>query len=359
MKKKKLIIISVIFFTMAFVFLQINRYMLNKDNKGSVLENTNNSQENINKQDNEENHNKEDSGKKENNSSQINADKNLEEKNNQIKSEANSNNNSIKNNNSATNNNSSKQNSGGNQTSSANENKSNNNTKKDDTSILDSKLSSKYPAIAKVSGKEITKGKTKNGFTITEIAGITYIDGIMMVNKTYGLPSDYLPVDTVEDSKGKTNTCNKCINKLAYSSFATMKADAAALGLNIYIASGYRPYVSQENIYNRYVKRDGKKAADTYSARPGYSEHQTSYTFDLNSINDSFAKTNEGKWVNENAYLYGFIIRFPKGKDSYTGYKYESWHLRYVGYDLARKLYNNGNWISLEEYFGVDSKYQD
>ena len=359
MKKKKLIIISVIFFTMAFVFLQINRYMLNKDNKGSVLENTNNSQENINKQDNEENHNKEDSGKKENNSIQINADKNLEEKNNEIKSEANSNNNSIKNNNSATNNNSSKQNSGGNHNSSASENKSNNNTKKDDTSILDSKLSSKYPAIAKVSGKEITKGKTKNGFTITEIAGITYIDGIMMVNKTYGLPSDYLPVDTVEDSKGKTNTCNKCINKLAYSSFATMKADAAALGLNIYIASGYRPYVSQENIYNRYVKRDGKKAADTYSARPGYSEHQTSYTFDLNSINDSFAKTNEGKWVNENAYLYGFIIRFPKGKDSYTGYKYESWHLRYVGYDLARKLYNNGNWISLEEYFGVDSKYQD
>ena len=359
MKKKKLIIISVIFFTMAFLFLQINRYMLNKDNKGSVLENTNNSQENINKQDNEENHNKEDSGKKENNSSQINADKNLEEKNNEIKSEANSNNNSIKNNNSATNNNSSKQNSGSNHNSSANENKSNNNTKKDNTSILDRKLSSKYPAIAKVSGKEITKGKTKNGFTITEIAGITYIDGIMMVNKTYGLPSDYLPVDTVEDSKGKTNTCNKCINKLAYSSFATMKADAAALGLNIYIASGYRPYVSQENIYNRYVKRDGKKAADTYSARPGYSEHQTSYTFDLNSINDSFAKTNEGKWVNENAYLYGFIIRFPKGKDSYTGYKYESWHLRYVGYDLARKLYNNGNWISLEEYFGVDSKYQD
>ena len=359
MKKKKLIIISVIFFTMAFLFLQINRYMLNKDNKGSGLENTNNSQEKINKQDNEENHNKEDSGNKENNSSQINADKNLEEKNNEIKSEANSNNSSIKDNNSANNNNSSKQNSGGNHNSSANENKSNNNTKKDDTSILDRKLSSKYPAIAKVSGKEITKGKTKNGFTITEIAGITYIDGIMMVNKTYGLPSDYLPVDTVEDSKGKTNTCNKCINKLAYSSFATMKADAAALGLNIYIASGYRPYVSQENIYNRYVKRDGKKAADTYSARPGYSEHQTSYTFDLNSINDSFAKTNEGKWVNENAYLYGFIIRFPKGKDSYTGYKYESWHLRYVGYDLARKLYNNGNWISLEEYFGVDSKYQD
>ena len=363
MKKKKLIIISVIFFTMAFLFLQINRYMLNKDNKGSVLENTNNSQENINKQDNDENHNKENSGNKENDSSKINADNKSEEKNKEIKSEANSNNDSIKNNNSASNNNSSKQNNGSshssNNNSSASENKSNNNTKKDDTSTLDNKLSLKYPAIAKVRGTEITKGKTKNGFTITEIAGITYIDGIMMVNKTYGLPSDYLPVDTVEDSRGKTNTCNKCINKLAYSSFATMKADAQALGLNIYIASGYRPYVSQENIYNRYVKRDGKKAADTYSARPGYSEHQTSYTFDLNSINDSFAKTNEGKWVNENAYLYGFIIRFPKGKDSYTGYKYESWHLRYVGYDLAKKLYNNGNWISLEEYFGVDSKYQD
>ena len=181
----------------------------------------------------------------------------------------------------------------------------------------------------------------------------------MMVNKTYGLPESYIPVDTKESCIGKTGTCNKCINKTAYEAFNKMRADASSIGLNIYIASGYRPYVGQESIYNRYIKRDGKEAADTYSARPGYSEHQTSYSFDLNSITDSFIKTKEGLWVNDNAYLYGFIIRFPKGKDSITGYKYEPWHLRYVGYDLAKKLYNNGDWISLEEYFGVDSKYQD
>jgi D-alanyl-D-alanine carboxypeptidase len=97
--------------------------------------------------------------------------------------------------------------------------------------------------------------------------------------------------------------------------------------------------------------------ADTYSARPGHSEHQTGLCFDLNSIDDSFAYTNEGKWVNNNAHLYGFIIRYPKGKESITGYQYESWHLRYVGKDLANKLYNDGNWLTMEEYYGLSSKY--
>ena len=220
-------------------------------------------------------------------------------------------------------------------------------------------LSKIYPKLKVIDGQRVSIGTTKNGFSIYTVNDVYYIDDIMMVNKTYGLPDSYIPVDTKESCIGKTSTCNKCINKTAYEAFNKMRADASSIGLNIYIASGYRPYVGQESIYNRYVKRDGKEAADTYSARPGYSEHQTSYSFDLNSITDSFIKTKEGLWVNDNAYLYGFIIRFPKGKDSITGYKYEPWHLRYVGYDLAKKLYNNGDWISLEEYFGVDSKYQD
>lgn len=220
-------------------------------------------------------------------------------------------------------------------------------------------LSKIYPKLKVIDGQRVSIGTTKNGFSIYTVNDVYYIDDIMMVNKTYGLPESYIPVDTKESCIGKTSTCNKCINKTAYEAFNKMRADASSIGLNIYIASGYRPYVGQESIYNRYVKRDGKEAADTYSARPGYSEHQTSYSFDLNSITDSFIKTKEGLWVNDNAYLYGFIIRFPKGKDSITGYKYEPWHLRYVGYDLAKKLYNNGDWISLEEYFGVDSKYQD
>ena len=224
---------------------------------------------------------------------------------------------------------------------------------------VEKNLSKIYPKLKVIDGQRVSIGTTKNGFSIYKVNDVYYIDDIMMVNKTYGLPESYIPVDTKESCIGKTSTCNKCINKTAYEAFNKMRADASSIGLNIYIASGYRPYVGQESIYNRYIKRDGKEAADTYSARPGYSEHQTSYSFDLNSITDSFIKTKEGLWVNDNAYLYGFIIRFPKGKDRITGYKYEPWHLRYVGYDLAKKLYNNGDWISLEEYFGVDSKYQD
>ena len=137
-----------------------------------------------------------------------------------------------------------------------------------------------------------------------------------------------------------------------------MRSDAAALGLNLWVQSGYRSYERQEYLYNNYVARDGKTAADTYSARPGHSEHQSGYAFDLNTITDAFANTKEGKWVDDNAYKYGFVIRYPKGKEGATGYKYESWHLRYVGKDLAEKLYNNGDWISMEEYFGIDSQYK-
>ena len=178
----------------------------------------------------------------------------------------------------------------------------------------------------------------------------------MIVNKTYALGKEYIPKATHEKVTG--DLCYSCINNIAFDNWKIMKSDASAIGLDIYIASGYRSYKKQEEIYNRYVREDGIDLADTYSARPGHSEHQSGFSFDLNSINDSFAATNEGKWVNENAYLYGYIIRYPKGKEHITGYKYEPWHLRYVGLDLAKKLYNNGKWITMEEYFGIDSKYK-
>ena len=335
MKKKKIIKVAVIFLMGAVLFLTINKYMLNKDNKKENLDNNN-----VKEPDNNDN-----------NKAPAN-DKVWDEKNKEV----NNNTNDSKNNNSDTNN---KKNDANNEVSKDKDDdkkeQSSNNKQED----IDTKLTKAYPLLDKIRGEKIDKGTTSKGFKITEINGVTYIDDVMMVNKTYSLPSDYMPVDTVESPEGKTNTCNKCINKIAYKSFLNMQADAKAVGLNIYIASGYRPYVSQNKIYNNYIKRDGKKAADTYSARPGYSEHQSSYAFDLNSINDSFAKTDEGKWVNNNAYLYGFIIRFPKGKSDYTGYKYESWHLRYVGYELAKKLYNDGDWLSLEEYFEVNSKYPE
>lgn len=182
---------------------------------------------------------------------------------------------------------------------------------------------------------------TEKGYKLKVENGITTINGILIANKTYSLPASYGGPLTTE----------------VMNAFNQMNADAIALGLNLWIQSGYRSYTRQEGIYNTYVATDGQIAADTYSARPGHSEHQTGLAFDLNTINDSFTYTNEGKWVNANCYRYGFIIRYPKGKDNITGYMHESWHLRYVGVELATTLYNNGEWITMEEYYGISSSY--
>lgn len=199
------------------------------------------------------------------------------------------------------------------------------------------------------------KNKTSKGYTIEIIDGVTYIDGFMIANKTYPLPETYVPTGTYKEVT--SDNCQECIIKEAYEAYKNMRTAASNLGLSIYISSGYRSYKYQSGLYNMYVNRSGKAAADTFSARPGHSEHQTGYAFDLNSVSDAFANTKEGKWVAENCQNYGFIIRYPKGKEDETGYKYESWHLRFVGTELASKLYNGGDWITLEDYFGIDSKY--
>lgn len=225
----------------------------------------------------------------------------------------------------------------------------------DATSVPASSDSSEFAPPVVPSGNTVSKGTTSKGFQIQEINGATYIDGVLIANKTYALPHDFIP--TNPDQPVNADRSSTCLDKTLMSAWNTMLKDATAKGLNIYIASGYRSYNYQVNVYNRYVKSDGAAVADTYSSRPGNSEHQTGLCFDLNTIEDSFQYTNEGKWVNDNCYKYGFCIRFPKGKDSATGYQYESWHLRYVGVDLATKLYNNGDWLSLEEYFGITSQY--
>lgn len=237
------------------------------------------------------------------------------------------------------------------------EDSSGNVTRRDFTLVVKEKKVTKPSA--KPSSNNGVIGKTSKGFDIKKINGVFYIDEILIVNKTYALPKNFVPKNTYESAVDVKTNCQTCIDKEAYNSWLKMKDDAASLGLGICIQSGYRPYNLQKSLYNNYVERDGKKAADTYSARAGHSDHQTGLAFDLNSINDDFTKTKEAKWVNDNAYKYGFILRFPQGKEKYTGYKYESWHLRYVGNELAEKLYNNGDWISLEEYFGITSKYSD
>lgn len=198
----------------------------------------------------------------------------------------------------------------------------------------------------------VTTFTTSKGYSGYTKDGVTYIDGVLVANKTYGLPSTY--------GSGLTSETKAAFEK--------MQAAATKDGIQIHIQSGYRSYQTQNTIYNNYVKRDGKTKADTYSARAGHSEHQTGLAFDVCShdldgqdacINDNFNNTEQAKWLSANAYKYGLILRYPESKTDETGYKYESWHFRYVGVELATKLYNNGDWITLEDYFGITSEYDE
>ena len=171
--------------------------------------------------------------------------------------------------------------------------------------------------------------------------GITYVNGILIANKTYALPSDYAPNGILPE---------------AQQAFNEMKAAARKDGLYLDICSGYRSYAYQRDLYNSYVNRDGKAAADTYSARAGHSEHQTGLAMDINMASDAFSNTPEAKWLAAHCAEYGFIIRYPKGKQDITGYKYESWHVRYLGKQLAQEVTASG--LTLEEFLCIDSRYQ-
>lgn len=172
------------------------------------------------------------------------------------------------------------------------------------------------------------------------IDGVTYIDGILIANKTYALPASYNP-------GGLTGECS--------AAFQNLVNGAAADNINIYLSSGFRSYDYQAQIYNNYVAMDGQANADTYSARPGHSEHQTGLAIDCNIIDDSFTGTPEAIWLENHCHEYGFIIRYPKSKESITGYKYEPWHIRYIGVDKAKAVHDSG--LCLEEYLGITSQY--
>ena len=188
--------------------------------------------------------------------------------------------------------------------------------------------------------KVIEKSKKEPKIEVKD--GLTYVNGILIVNKTYSLPKDYNP--------GRLNTD-------AYNAFEKMKEAASKDNIKLWIASGYRSYTTQDNLYNYYLKNDSKEKVDTYSARPGHSEHQTGYAMDLNIIDSSFEGTPEAIWIEKNCYKYGFIIRYPKGKEQITGYKYEPWHVRYLGEEIAKKVHDST--LTLEEYLNIDSKYSE
>lgn len=186
------------------------------------------------------------------------------------------------------------------------------------------------------------------------------LGNLVVVNKKYSLPIDYKPSDLVvpDVSFSYSGVLEQSYMRApAAKQMEKMFAAAKKEGVTLNAVSGFRSGERQKVLYNNYVARDGKAAADQYSARPGHSEHQTGLTFDIsapsvgNGLTAALGDTKEGKWIANNAAKYGFIVRYDRGFQSRTGYTYEPWHIRYVGVDAATQIKNNGQ--TLEEYMKV------
>jgi len=171
----------------------------------------------------------------------------------------------------------------------------------------------------------------------------------VLVNKFYKLNKNYIPknLEYINSKYG-----NGMLVKEARIAFEDLSKAALNDNMRIMAVSAYRSYNYQNNLYDNYVKSDGKEKADTYSARPGHSEHQTGLAIDVSNGTlpfTSFGKTKEFEWMLENAYKYGFILRYTKEYETITGYITETWHYRYVGIKIASYIYNNP--MSFEEYY--------
>ncbi|HYF96659.1 MAG TPA: M15 family metallopeptidase [Patescibacteria group bacterium] len=208
---------------------------------------------------------------------------------------------------------------------------------------------SQQDAAATVDAVEASK------YTIDNESSIYYV-----VNKRRPLPLDYVPSGLTTPNvplAEEDGTKESMLRGEAASAAEMLFAEAGQKGYSLILASGYRSADLQAYYYNGYVKRDGQAAADKYSAQPGTSEHQTGLAFDISRkdrrcyLEICFGQTPEGKWLAENSYKYGLVIRYPQGKENVTGYQHEPWHFRYVGMDLAEKVYESGK--TLEEYFNL------
>lgn len=183
----------------------------------------------------------------------------------------------------------------------------------------------------------------------------------VILNKHYYSDENYKGLNLIDvDSEYNLYNTSFKLSKECYEAFLKMYNDAKEQGYAFKINSAYRSYEKQIKIYQGWVNKDGVKLADTYSARAGFSEHQTGYAFDVRDYpftNDDYSKTKSFTWVSETAYKYGFIIRFPKDKEYITGYQYEPWHYRYCGIECATYIHNNN--ITFEEYYEYFIKYNN
>ncbi len=200
------------------------------------------------------------------------------------------------------------------------------------------------------------RGFDKTQYSIDEPGSIWWI-----VNKTRPLPDGYVPADLVTPAvklRLGAGAPQMQFSKTAEDALIKMFNAAAKDGIILVFGSGYRSYALQKQFYDSYVAQDGQAAADRYSARPGTSEHQTGLSFDATNVSENchleicFAETPEGAWIKNNSYKYGYIVRYPNGKESITGYQYEPWHLRYVGTELATELQKTGQ--TMEEFFDLN-----
>lgn len=181
---------------------------------------------------------------------------------------------------------------------------------------------------------------------------------LLLVNKSYQLPSDYIPADLTEVKirfSPSAVQSKRMMRKEAAEALEELFREAEIQNIMLFGVSGYRSYETQRGLYDRKVSTAGQAMADKYVAYPGKSEHQTGLAMDVTnqkginkSLTEDFGKTPEGIWLEENAHLYGFIIRYPFGKESITGYSYEPWHLRYVGENAAMLI--KVNQLVFEEY---------
>ncbi len=187
---------------------------------------------------------------------------------------------------------------------------------------------------------------------------------LLLVNKNNPLPKDYRPPDmrTPRVAFASNDNFEKTLmRKEASYAMEDLFNAAKKDNIELYGISFFRPYFRQYSIYRGVVDAKGEEYANTHIAKPGFSEHQSGLSADLSSksanleLTDSFGQFKEGQWLENNAHKYGFILRYPLGKESITGYSYEPWHIRYVGKCVSSNIFHNK--LTLEEWHDINQKY--
>lgn len=174
-----------------------------------------------------------------------------------------------------------------------------------------------------------------------------YLDITTLVNKYNKLPDNY-EIDDLVTLDNEYSKKGEKVREVIYNDLKKMFDEAKKDNINLNVISGFRTNEKQDTLFNNSIKKNGLDHALIYSAKPGYSEHQLGLAIDINSVEESFKNTNEYKWLKNNSYKYGFIERYPEGKEKITGFGYEPWHYRYLGVDVAAKIFTEN--ITYEEY---------